>query len=44
MEHFRFTCTVEGADVMADAAQEALVEAGCDDATFGVEAGVQTPR
>jgi len=39
---FSFTLTIEGADVMADGAQEALFEAGCDDATFGVSQGIQT--
>jgi len=42
MTLFSFTLTIEGADVMAAAAQEALYEAGCDDATFGVARGVQT--
>lgn len=42
MTQFSFTVTVEGADVMTEAAQEALFEAGCDDATFGVSDGVQT--
>lgn len=42
MTQFSFTLTVEGADVMSEDAQEALFEAGCDDATFGVSAGVQT--
>lgn len=42
MTLFSFTLTIEGADVMGDAAQEALFEAGCDDATFGVSQGVQT--
>jgi hypothetical protein len=36
MTQFSFTLTIEGADVMTDAAQEALFEAGCDDATFAV--------
>ena len=38
---FRFTLTVEGADLLADDALDALYEAGCDDATFGVSNGVQ---
>lgn len=39
---FRFTLTIEGADVMTGAAQDALFEAGCSDATFGVSDSVQT--
>ena len=42
MTQFSFTLTIDGADVMTDIAQEALYEAGCDDATFGVSEGVQT--
>lgn len=42
MTQFSFTLTVEGADMLTGAAQEALFEVGCDDATFGVSAGVQT--
>ncbi|MFN2488182.1 MAG: hypothetical protein ABR529_00255 [Actinomycetota bacterium] len=42
MSEFRFTLTVEGADILSDASQEALYEAGCDDATLGVSEGVQT--
>ncbi len=42
MTLFSFSLTIEGADVMTDAAQNALYEAGCDDATFGVSGGVQT--
>ncbi|MGI8706737.1 MAG: hypothetical protein ACR2LG_00810 [Actinomycetota bacterium] len=42
MSEFRFTLKIEGADVLSDAAQEALFEAGCDDATFGVTDGLQT--
>lgn len=42
MTQFSFTLTIEGADVMTDVAQEALYEAGCDDATFGVLGGIQT--
>lgn len=41
MAQFSFTLMIEGADVMTDAAQNALFEAGCDDATFGVSNGVQ---
>jgi len=40
MSMYRFTLIVAGADVQTDAAQEALFEAGCADATFGVSAGV----
>lgn len=42
MTVFSFTLRIEGTDVMTDAAQDALFEAGCDDATFGVSNGVQT--
>lgn len=42
MTVFSFTLTIEGADVMTEAAQNALFEAACDDATFGVSNGVQT--
>lgn len=42
MALFRFTLTVEGADILTDDAISALYEAGCDDATFGVSGGVQT--
>ena len=42
MTQFSFTLTIEGADVMTDVAQDALFEAGCDDATFGVSHEVQT--
>lgn len=42
MTVFSFSLTIEGADIMREAAQEALFEAGCDDATFGVSGGVQT--
>jgi hypothetical protein len=38
---YEFTLLVEGADVQTDKAQEALFEAGCDDSTIGVNAGVQ---
>ncbi len=34
--------TVEVADILTDVAQDALFEAGCDDATFGVSGGIQT--
>jgi hypothetical protein len=42
MTTFRFTLTIEGADVLTDAAQTALHRSGCDDATFGTSAGTQT--
>lgn len=42
MTVFSFTLTIDGADVMSDDAQDALFEAGCDDATLGVSDGVQT--
>lgn len=41
MTQFSFTLTIEGADVMTDAAQEALFGAGCDDATFATSNDVQ---
>ncbi|MGH8895502.1 MAG: helix-turn-helix transcriptional regulator [Egibacteraceae bacterium] len=41
MPTYSFTLIVAGADLQTDAAQDALFEAGCDDATFGVSAGVQ---
>jgi hypothetical protein len=41
MRTHEFTLLVEGADLQNDAAQDALFEAGCDDATIGVTAGVQ---
>ena len=42
MTLYSFTLTIEGADTSSDAAQDALFEAGCDDATFGVSRGIQT--
>jgi hypothetical protein len=39
---FSFTLTIEGAVILTDDAIEALYEAGCDDATFGVSDGIQT--
>lgn len=42
MSEYRFTVWVEGADVLSDEAQEALFEAGCTDATFGLGDGIQT--
>lgn len=42
MSEFRFTLTIEGADVLSEAFQEALFEAGCSDATFGTSNGLQT--
>ena len=41
MNGYSFTLTIEGADIMSDVAQNALFDAGCDDATFGVSDGVQ---
>ncbi len=41
MSVFRFTLTIEGAEVTTEAAQDALFDAGCDDATFSVVNGVQ---
>ena len=41
MPNYNFTLIVESADLQTDEAQEALFEAGCDDATFGVVDGVQ---
>jgi hypothetical protein len=41
MRTHEFTLLVEGADLQSDPAQDALFEAGCDDATIGVTAGVQ---
>lgn len=42
MTEYRFTLTIQGADVLSAAAQDALNEAGCNDATFGASKGVQT--
>jgi len=42
MTMYRFTLTIDGADVLSDASQDALFEGGCDDATFGTSDGVQT--
>ena len=42
MTLFRFTVKIEGADTMTDTAQDSLLEAGCDDATFGTSGGIQT--
>lgn len=42
MNVYSFTLRIEGADIMTDAAQHALFEAGCDDATFAVSNGTQT--
>jgi hypothetical protein len=42
MSEFRFTLTIEGRDILDEASQEALYEAGCVDATFGVSDGTQT--
>jgi hypothetical protein len=41
MRTYEFTLLVEGADLQTDQAQDALFEAGCDDSTVGVTAGVQ---
>jgi len=41
MTAFSFTLTIEGADLMSAEAQNALFEAGCDDATFSVSSGIQ---
>src|SRR6266487_1378090 len=41
MRTYEFTLLMEGADLQTDAAKDALFEAGCDDATIGVNAGVQ---
>ncbi len=41
MKTYEFTLLVEGADLQTEEAQDALFEAGCDDATIGVTAGVQ---
>jgi hypothetical protein len=42
MTLYSFTLTIEGADILSDAAQNSLFEAGCDDATFGMSHGTQT--
>lgn len=39
---FRFTMTIEGAEVTSAVAVDALFEAGCGDATVGTSGGVQT--
>lgn len=41
MTEYRFTLTIDDADVLSDAAQDALHEAGCNDATFGSSQGIQ---
>ena len=41
MTLFNFTLTVEGADILTDEAQNALFDAGCNDATFSASSGVQ---
>jgi len=41
MPSYNFTLIVEGADLQTEDAQNALFEAGCDDATFGAVDGVQ---
>ena len=42
MSEYRFTLTVEGADILSESAQEALFRTGCNDATFGRSNGIQT--
>jgi hypothetical protein len=42
MTEYRFRLTIQGADILNDAAQNAIHEAGCNDATFGASEGVQT--
>jgi hypothetical protein len=39
---FRFSVTIQGADVLTGDAQDALFEAGCGDGTFGIANGTQT--
>lgn len=41
MPEYNFTLILEGPDLQSDEAQDALFEAGCDDATFGSVGGVQ---
>jgi len=41
MTTFSFTLVIEGPDILADHALDALFEAGCDDATFSTSDGVQ---
>ncbi|MGH2806273.1 MAG: helix-turn-helix transcriptional regulator [Actinomycetota bacterium] len=41
MPNYNFTLIIEGADLQTDEAQNALFEAGCDDATLGVVDRVQ---
>lgn len=41
MTTYNFTLIIEGADLQSPEAQDALYEAGCDDATFGLVDGVQ---
>jgi len=38
---YSFTLTIEGDDLLVAQVQDALFEAGCDDATFSVSDGVQ---
>jgi hypothetical protein len=40
MTNYNFTLIIEGADLQSAEAQDALYEAGCDDATFGLVDGV----
>jgi hypothetical protein len=39
---YHFELTIEGVDIMADDVLDALFEAGCDDASFGVSMEIQT--
>jgi hypothetical protein len=41
MATYNFTLIIEGADLQTPEAQDALYEAGCNDATFGLADGVQ---
>lgn len=41
MTTYRFTLLVDGADLQTPKVQDALFEAGCDDAAFGTRKGVQ---
>jgi hypothetical protein len=41
MTTYNFTLIIEGGDLQSAEAQDALYEAGCDDATFGLVDGVQ---
>ena len=39
MAEYAFTLTLSGCDPLTEAHQDALFEAGCDDATFGKQNG-----